>query len=98
MSRGREMWKIAACDMEKCGTLESGEYKNHFPRRGRWWPRTAKREGDKVVSKTFSCNIWKERTEPPNVVEVSLLMSSRNDAPSRKGCVVNGNMTEASNK
>ena len=38
----------------------------------------------------------KERNERPNVGGVSI--RSRNGAPSRKGCVVNGQMTKASNK
>ena len=43
----------------------------------------------------FLCNIWK-RNEHPNVEGVSI--RSRNGAPSRKGCVVNGQMIKASNK
>ena len=38
----------------------------------------------------------KKRNERPNVGGVSI--RSRNGAPSRKGCVVNGQMTKASNK
>ena len=46
-----------------------------------------RQEGDKT-SKKFLCNIWKKRNESPNVGGVST--KSRNGAPSRKGCVVNG--------
>ena len=38
----------------------------------------------------------KKRNERPNVGGVSV--RSRNGAPSRKGCVVNGQTTKASNK
>ena len=61
----------------------------------RWWPQTAKQDGD-GISKQFLCNIWKKRNERPNVGVVSI--RSRNGAPSRKGCVVNAQMTKASNK
>ena len=62
----------------------------------RWWPQTAKQEGDKIRIK-FLCNIWeKERNERPTVGGVST--RSRDAAPSRKGCVFNGQMTKATNK
>ena len=61
----------------------------------RWWPQNAKQEGDKI-SKTFLCNTWKKRNERPNVGGVSIRSAS--GAPSRKGCVVNDQMTKASNK
>ena len=38
----------------------------------------------------------KKRSERPTVEDVSI--RSRNGAPSRKGCVVNGQMTKASNE
>ena len=60
-----------------------------------WWPQTAKQEGDKI-SKRFVCNIWKKRDEHPNLGGV--FIRSRNGAPSRKGCVANGQRTNASNK
>ena len=49
--------------------------------------------GDKVSKYMY---IWKKRNERPNVGGVSF--RSRNGAPSRKGCVVNAQMTKASNK
>ena len=61
----------------------------------RWWPQPKKQDGDRI-SKQFICSIWKKRNERPNVGGVSI--TSRNGAPSRKGCVVNDQMTEASNK
>ena len=57
--------------------------------------RRRNRKGDKI-STYFLCNIWKRRSEGPNVGGVSV--RSRNGAPSRKGCVVHGQMTKASNK
>ena len=89
-----EMRKIDECDMEQFGTLNSSE-KTIAILGDRWWPQAAKQEGDKI-SKTFLCNIWKQRNERPSVGGVSI--RSRNGAPSRKGCVVNGQMTKASNK
>ena len=60
----------------------------------RWLPQTAKQGGDRI-SKQFLCSIWKKRNERPNVGVVSI--RSRNGAPSRKGCVVDGQITKASN-
>ena len=82
------------CDMEKFDTLDSSE-KTIAILGDRWWPRTAKQEGDKI-RKTVLCNIRNKRNERRKVGGVSLW--SKNGAPSRKGCVVNGQMTEASNK
>ena len=48
------------------------------------------------ISKQFLRSIWKKRNERPNVGGVPI--RSRNGAPSRKGCVVNGQMSKASNK
>ena len=61
----------------------------------RWWPQAAKQEGGKI-NKYFLCNVWKQRIEPPTVGGVSIM--SRNGAPSRKVCVINGQMTKASKK
>ena len=61
----------------------------------RWWPPTVKQDADRI-SKHFLCNIWKKRDERANVGGVSI--RSRNGTPSRKGCVVNGQRTKASNK
>ena len=82
------------CDMEEFGRLESSE-KTIAILGDRSWPPTAKQDGDRT-SKRFLCRIWKKRNERPNVGGVSI--RSRNAAPSRKGCVVNGQMTTASNK
>ena len=54
-----------------------------------------KQEGDKA-SKHFLWKIWKKRDERPNVRGVST--RSSNGAPAPKGHVVNGQMTEVSNK
>ena len=89
-----EMREIEECDMEEFDTLDSSE-KTIAILGDRWWPQAAKQEGDKI-SKNILCNIWKQRNERPIVGGVSI--RSRNGAPSRKGCVVNGQMTKASNK
>ena len=87
--------RIDECDMDKFSTLDNNE-KTIAILGDRWWPQKAKQEGDKI-SKKFTCNmVWEKRNERPNVGGVSI--RSRNGAPSRKGCVVNGQMTKASNK
>ena len=89
------MREIDECDMEESDTLDSEQ----TILGDRWWPQAAKLEGNKN-SKKFRCNIWKQRNERPNVGGVSI--RSRNclerNAPSRKGCIVNGQVTKASNK
>ena len=87
------MRKIDGCDMQEFGRLESSE-KTIAILGDRWWPQTAKQDGD-GISKQFLCSIWKKRNESPTVGGVSI--RSRNGAPSRKGCVVNGQITKASN-
>ena len=89
-----EMRKLDVCGMEEFGRLESSE-KTIAILGDRWWPQTAKQDGDRI-SKQFLCSTWKKRKERPNVGGVSI--RSRNGAPSRKGCVVNGQITKASNK
>ena len=88
-----EMRKLDGCDMEEFGRLESSE-KTIAILGDRWWPQTAKQDGNRI-SKQFLCSIyiWKNRNERPNVRGVSI--RSRNGAPSRKGCVVTGQMTKA---
>ena len=80
--------------MEEFGKLESSEKTNANLGDG-WWPQTAKQDGDRI-STQFLCNIWKKRNKRLNVGGVTT--RSRNGAPSRKGCVVNGQMTKASKK
>ena len=63
------MTKLDVCDLEEFGRLESGE-KTITILGERWWPQTAKQDGERI-SKPFSCNIWKERNERPNVGGVS---------------------------
>ena len=87
------MRKIDECGMEKFGTLDSEKMIAILG--DRYWPQTAK-QGDSI-SKKLLCNIWKKRNERPNVGGVAMIRS-RNGAPSRKGCVVNGQMTKASSK
>ena len=52
-------------DMEKFGTLDSRE-KTIAVLGDRWWPQTAKHEGDNM-GKKFRCNIRKTRNKRPNV-------------------------------
>ena len=52
----------------------------------------SEQEGGKI-SKTFLFNVWEEPIERPNVGGVSI--GSRDGAPSRKGCVVNGQTSAA---
>ena len=59
----------------------------------RLWPQTAQEEGH-TLSYLFLCNIWKKRTERPNVGGVSI--RSRNDVSSRKVRGVNSQKTTAS--
>ena len=88
-----EMWKIDECDTEFVDNSE----KTIAILPDRWWPQKATQERDtRMVSKNFLCNIRKKRTDRPKVGGVS--GRSRNSAPSRKGCVVNGQKTKASNK
>ena len=90
-----KMRKINEYDMEKIGTLDNSE-KTIAILGDRWWPQAAKQEGG-MISKTFLlCTIWKQRMERLSVGGV--FIRSRNGTPSRKGCVVNGQMTKASNK
>ena len=89
-----KMRKLDVCDMEEFGRLESSE-KTIAILGDRWWPQTAKKDGERICQQ-FICNIWKRRNDRPNVGGVC--SRSRNGAPSRKGCVVNGQMTDASDK
>ena len=56
-----EMRKLDECDMEEFGRLESCE-KTIAILGDRWWPQTAKHDGDRI-SKQFLCDIWKKRIE-----------------------------------
>ena len=49
------MRKLDVCDMEESSKLESSE-KTTAILRGRWWPQTAKQDGD-MISKQFICNL-----------------------------------------
>ena len=82
----QEIRKMDGCEMEMFGTLDISE-KTIAILGGRWWPQTAKQEGEKM-SKPFLFIIWKKGPERPNDGGVPIWC--RNGAPSRKGCVVNG--------
>ena len=73
-----EMRKLDVCDMEEFSRLERSE-KTIAILGDRWWPQTAKQDGDRI-SKRFLCSIWKKRNERPNVGGVSI--RSRNGASS----------------
>ena len=59
------MRKLDVCDMEEFGRLESSE-KTIAILGDRWWPQTAKQDGNRI-SKQHLCSIWKKRNEPPDV-------------------------------
>ena len=59
------MRKLGECDMEEFGRLESSE-KTIAILEHRWWPQTAKQDGDRI-SRQFLCSIWKKGNERPNV-------------------------------
>ena len=90
---GGEMRDVNEGGIKSCDALESRE-KTIAIIGNRWWPQTAEHDGDKICRR-FLCSVWKKRNEYLNV-EVSL--GSRNDAPSPKGCVINGQTTKVSNK
>ena len=52
------------CGMDKFGTLDSSE-KTFAILGDRWWPQTAKQEGDKKCE-TFVSNTWKKGNEHLN--------------------------------
>ena len=58
-----EMRKLDVCDMEEFGRLESTEQTISILG-DRWWPQTAKLDGDRI-SKWFLCSVWKKRNERP---------------------------------
>ena len=87
-----EMRKIDECDMEKFGTSDSNEKfgtldsseKTIATLGDRWWPQTAKQEGD-MISKSFPlvCNLRTKRNEHQNVGGVSLLRVGKVLRPER---------------
>ena len=88
-----EMRNSDECDMDEYGRLESSE-KTIAILGNRGWLQTAKQEGDRI-SKQLLRITWKKRNERPNVG--GPYIRSKNGAPSRKGYVVNGQTTKASN-
>ena len=60
-----ETRKLDVRKMEELGRLEGSE-KTIAILGDRWWPQTAKQDGDRV-SKSFLCSIWKKRSKHPNV-------------------------------
>ena len=90
-----EKREIYECDMEEFSTLESSE-KTIAILGDRWWPQKAKQEGDKANIFSNVIDTYRKKSKSAQILEVSI--RSRHGAPSRKGCVVNGQMTKASNK
>ena len=86
----QELRELDVCDIEQFGRLESSEKTIAIPG-NRWWPQTTKQDGNRMIKQSL-CNVWKKRNERPNFGGVSI--RSRNGAPSRKRCVVNGQMTK----
>ena len=64
-----KMTNLDECDMKEFGKLESSE-KTIAILGDRWWPQTAKRDGD-TTSKQFLRNIWKIMSA--QMLDVSLL-------------------------
>ena len=90
-----KMNKTDEGDMEKFIALDSSE-KTIAILGDRWWPQTAKQEGDKTIKKFLRTSvIYGKNVMSTQMLEMSV--RSRNGAPSRKGCVVNGQITKASN-
>ena len=62
----------------------------------RWWPQTAKQQGDNTSEPSFHV------TYANHVMSAQMFggvpIRSRNGAPTRKGCVDNDQMAETSNK
>ena len=90
------MRKIDGCDMNKFGTLDSIR-KTIAIIGDKWWPQTAKQEGDKI-SKKFVYNTWKNRTSNDRSNVRGVFIRSRNGVLPRTGCVAKCLMTKASNK
>ena len=65
------MRKINECGMEKFGTLDSSE-KTIAILGDRWWPQTAKQQGDNI-SKKFLRKIYGKNVMSARMLEVSLL-------------------------
>ena len=59
-----EMRKLDVIDMEEFGRQESSQ-KTIAILGDRWWPQTAKQDGDRI-SRQFLCDIWKKRNERPS--------------------------------
>ena len=87
---GEEMRKIDGCDSLKLGTLDSSSEKT-IAVLGDWrWPQTAKQQGDTIRNKfklTYGNTVVSTQRLAVGLTKV------RNGAPSRTGCVVNGQMT-----
>ena len=89
-----EMRDLNKSGMKSFDTLDSRE-KTIAVLGDRSWPQTAKQDRNKICRR-FLCSLWKKRNKYLAVGGVSV--RGGNGAPSRKGCVVNGQTTKASNK
>ena len=89
------MGKSDVRGMEEFGRLE-GSDKTIAILGDRRRPQTAKRDGDRI-SKQLLCVVYGRRVTSAQMLEVSLF-GGRNGAPSRKECVVDGQIAKAINK
>ena len=67
---GKEMREVKEGRIESFDALDSRE-KTIAILGDRWWPQTAKQDGDKIC-KRFLCDVWKKRNERLNVERVSI--------------------------
>ena len=66
------MRKMYECGVETFGTLDSSQ-KTIAILGDRWWPQTAKLEGDQISKKFLLCNTWEKLMNAQKMLDVSLL-------------------------
>ena len=87
--------EIDECDIEEFGTLGISE-KTIAMLGDRWWPQAAKQEGGNLAKRFYVIYGSNAMSAQINVGGVSI--RSRNDAPFRKGCVADGQITKTRKK
>ena len=96
------MRKIDECDIHGrvwCTEYSSSSREKTIANVGdRWWPQAVKQERAKINRSNICNNVGRRHNERPMLRGVSIIRSCLKSAPSRKGCVVDGQMTKASNK
>ena len=95
-----EMGKIDECDMEKFGTIDSSEKTITTLLIGdRWWPQTAKQEGIDKLKASYVILVHRNNVMSAQYIGgVSLLGVGTVLRPYRKGFVIVGELTPASNE